>query len=65
MGLSRPSPNGPLLVADGPLPSGGLPPSSYSALGLLRGPPLRAVSVGCLVLLLANGDGGVGGWWPP
>jgi hypothetical protein len=63
-GLSRPSPNGPLLDVDGPLPRGGLPPSSYSARARLLLPPLRPLSP-CLMALPVSGDGGVGGWWPP
>lgn len=60
MGLSRPSPNGPLLVADGPLPRGGLPPSSYSARALLLPPPLRLASPD-LITFPVRGEGGVGG----
>jgi hypothetical protein len=58
-GLSRPSPKGPLLDVEGPLPSGGLAPSSYSALARLL-PPLRLDSP-CRIMFPVNGDGGVGG----
>ena len=58
LGLSRPSPNGPRRDVAGPLPSGGLAPSSYSARPRLLPPRFDSP----LIMLPVRGEGGVGGW---